>query len=117
MLWESWRFVICIQKNGFIDVASLTVEIEMLKKKVEELEDHKNENVLLRVKGQELEKRKDVLEEEKECTICSVELKEWALPCGHVFGKSCVFLQQSLYAKCPTCRAKFGRNDPVKLFL
>lgn len=52
-------------------------------------------------------------DETKACSICTVNLKDYALPCGHIY---CVECLNKMKCECPTCKKKFIRNTAIKLF-
>ena len=53
-------------------------------------------------------------DETKQCTICTVNLKDYALPCGHVYCIECI---GKMKCECPTCKKSFVKSKCIKLFL
>jgi hypothetical protein len=53
-------------------------------------------------------------DETKQCTICTVNIKDNALPCGHVYCVECV---AKMTCVCPTCKKVFLRKDVIKLYM
>ena len=52
-------------------------------------------------------------DETKTCSICAVNLKDYALPCGHIY---CVECLNKMKCECPTCKKKYIRDTAIKLF-
>jgi hypothetical protein len=53
-------------------------------------------------------------DETKQCTICTVNIKDNALPCGHVYCVECV---GKMTCKCPNCKKEFVKNKVIKLYM
>jgi len=53
-------------------------------------------------------------DETKQCTICTVNIKDNALPCGHVYCVECV---GKMTCKCPNCKQGFEKNKVIKLYM
>ena len=52
-------------------------------------------------------------DETKQCTICTVNLKDHALPCGHIYCVECI---GKMKCECPTCKKSFVKSKAIKLF-
>ena len=52
-------------------------------------------------------------DETKQCTICTVNFKDHALPCGHIYCVECV---DKMKCECPTCKKGFVKDKVIKLF-
>ena len=53
-------------------------------------------------------------DEAKQCTICTVNIKDNALPCGHVYCVECV---GKISRVCPTCKKGFLKTKVIKLYM
>lgn len=52
-------------------------------------------------------------EEAKQCTICTENIKDHALPCGHVYCIACI---GKMKCECPNCKKRFVKDKCIKLF-
>lgn len=52
-------------------------------------------------------------DESKQCSICTVNLKDHALLCGHIYCIECI---DKMKCECPTCKKKFVKSKVIKLF-
>jgi hypothetical protein len=52
-------------------------------------------------------------DESKQCSICTVNLKDHALLCGHIYCIDCI---DKMKCECPTCKKKFVKSKVIKLF-
>jgi len=52
-------------------------------------------------------------DETKQCTICTANLKDHALPCGHVYCVECI---GKMKCECPTCKKRFVKSKAIKIF-
>ena len=52
-------------------------------------------------------------DETKQCIICKENIKDHALPCGHIYCVECV---EKMNCNCPTCKKKYSKNKIIKLF-
>lgn len=52
-------------------------------------------------------------DESKQCSICTVNLKDHALLCGHIYCIECI---DKMRCECPTCKKKFVKSKVIKLF-
>jgi hypothetical protein len=53
-------------------------------------------------------------DETKQCSICVENIKDYALPCGHIYCIECVGKMKS---ECPTCKKGFVKDKVIKLYL
>lgn len=53
-------------------------------------------------------------DETKQCIICTVNLKDHALPCGHIYCVECI---GKMKCECPTCKKSFVKSKAIKLYL
>jgi len=52
-------------------------------------------------------------DETKQCSICTVNFKDHALPCGHIYCVECI---GKMKCECPTCKKRFVKSKAIKLF-
>jgi hypothetical protein len=52
-------------------------------------------------------------DETKQCSICAQYIKDYALPCGHIYCIECI---GKMKCECPTCKKPFFKNKCIKLF-
>ena len=52
-------------------------------------------------------------DETKQCSICVENLKDYALPCGHVYCIECI---GKMKCECPTCKKRFIKDKAIKIF-
>ena len=52
-------------------------------------------------------------DETKQCSICAEYIKDYALPCGHIYCIECI---GKMKCECPTCKKPFFKNKCIKLF-
>jgi hypothetical protein len=51
---------------------------------------------------------------EKQCSICCINIKDYAITCGHIFCIECI---NKMKCECPNCKKSFVKDKVIKLYL